>query len=172
MLTLLVSGSAIAYVFFVFLPIQKSIAGLRSELDSKRKFILEAQQLGAKVIELEERMESARALVNDWREHAPSEDEMATFIGQLSVLASEAGATPGRITPRESIGLASLRRHPAELAVEGSFSQLSEFLRRLESLPKTVWITKLNIQPTRENGEALRCEITFSVFADNSGNSD
>ena len=171
-LTLVISGAAMAYAFLIFLPIQKSIASLRSELDSKRQFILEAGKLGTRVTELTAELEQAEQVVASWREHSPSEEEMATFVGQVSVLASQAGATPGRITPGEAITLASLRRHPAEIAVEGSFSQLGNFLAELESLPKTIWISDLSLQLSSEDTDALRGEISFSVFADNSGDSD
>jgi len=171
-LTLLISGGALAYAFLIFVPIQRSIASLRSELDSKRQFILDAGSLEPRITELTAELQQAEKVVDSWREHSPSEEEMATFIGQVSVLASKAGAKPGRITPREAITLASLRRHPAEFSVQGSFSQLSHFLAELESLPKTIWINDLKLQRDGEDRETLRGEITFSVFADNSGKSD
>lgn len=171
-LTLLISGSALAYAFLIFLPIQRSITSLRNELAAKRQFILDAGSLGPRLAQLTVELEEAQAVVDAWREQSPSEEEMATFIGQVSVLASEAGATPGRITPREAITLASLRRHPAELAVEGTFAQLCRFVGRLESLPKTIWINDLTLQTAGENRETVRGEISFSVFADNSAKSD
>ena len=171
-LTLLISGVALAYAFLIFLPIQKSIASLRGDLAAKRQFILDAAALGPRLAQLTVELEQAQAVVDAWQEQSPSEEEMSTFIGQVSVLASEAGATPGRITPRQAITLASLRRHPAELAVEGTFGQLSDFLGRLESLPKTIWINDLTLQRAGKDRETLRGEISFSVFADNSGKSD
>lgn len=171
-LTLLISGGALAYAFLIFLPIQRSITSLRTELAEKRQFILDAGSLGPRLAQLAVELEEAQAIVGAWREQSPSEEEMATFIGQVSVLASEAGATPGRITPRQAITLASLRRHPAELAVEGTFAQLCQFLGRLESLPKTIWINDLTLQSVGENRATVRGEISFSVFADNSAKSD
>lgn len=171
-LTIAISGAVLGYAFLVFMPIQRSIGALRGELDAKRLFILEAEKLKAEVVELEARLKQAQFVVERWQQNAPSDEDMSTLIGQVSVLASETGAVPGRITPRDPITLAALRRHPAELAVEGTYLQLTDFLRRLELLPKTVWISNLRLEPAGEDGETLRCEISFSVFADNSGDSD
>ena len=172
LLTVVMSAGSLAFAFLVFLPIQRSIGSLRGELDAKRQFILEAEKLKSRIIEMEATLKKARSVVEAWQADAPSDDEMSTFIGQISVLASQAGAVPGRITPRHPIALASLHRHPAELAVEGTFLQLSDFLRKLESQPNTVWINALSLEPLSEDREVLRCEISFSVFADNSGDSD
>ena len=171
-LTLLISGSALAYAFLIFLPIQRSITSLRNELAEKRQFILDAGSLGPRLAQLDVDLDEAQVIVDAWRKQSPSEEEMATFIGDVSVIASEAGATPGRITPREPVTLASLRRYPAELAVEGTFAQLGKFLGELESLPKTIWINDLTLQSAGENRKTVRGEISFSVFADNSAKSD
>jgi Tfp pilus assembly protein PilO len=171
-LTVLIAGAVLAYAFFAFLPTQKSIAGLRSELAEQRKEVLERGSLEAEIVGLQSRIAVVRATLDAWREHAPTEQETATFIGVVSQLAQQAGARVERITPRSVVNMAALRQHPADLTVEGDFVQIADFLRSLEQRPETIWITRLNLTASGDAGASVRCELSFTVFTDNPGNSD
>jgi Tfp pilus assembly protein PilO len=171
-LTVLISGSALAYAFFVFLPTQKSIASIRSELEKQRKDVLELGSLENEIVGLERRIADVRATIDTWHEHAPTEKETTTFIGVVSQLAQQAGARVDRITPRSVVTMAALQQHPADLTVVGDFVQIADFLRKLEQRPETIWVTRLNLAASGESGVNVRCELSFTVFADNPGNSD
>ena len=171
-LTVLISGVALAYAFFVFLPAQKSIAGIRSELADQRNEVLELGTLETNIVDLENRIAAVRTTIDKWQEYAPTEQEMATFIGVVSQLAQQAGARLDRITPRSVVNMAVLRQHPADLTVEGDFVQIGDFLQRLERRPETIWITHVNLTASGEAGANVRCELSFTVFADNPGDSD
>ena len=171
-LTVLISAAALAYAFFVFLPAQKSIASLRSELAGQRKEILELGSLETEIVGLQRRIAAVRATLETWQEHAPTERETATFIGVVSQLAQQAGARVERITPRSVGNMAALRQHPADLTVEGDFVQIADFLRRLEQRPETIWITRVNLTASGAAGASVRCELSFTVFTDNPNNSD
>jgi Tfp pilus assembly protein PilO len=168
----LISGSALAYAFFVFLPTQKSIASIRSELAKQRNDVLELGSLENEIVGLELRIAAARAAIDTWQEHAPTERETATFIGVVSQLAQQADARVDRITPRSVVKMAALQQHPAEVTVEGGFLQIADFLRRLELRPESIWITRLNLAASGEAGVNVRCELSFTVFADNPDDSD
>ncbi len=171
-LTVLISGTALAYAFFVFLPAQKSIASLRTELEQQRREVVELGSLETKIVALQNRINVVRATLETWKRHAPSEHETATFIGVVSQLAQDAGARVERITPRSVVDMAALRQHPAELTVEGGFVQIADFLRALEERPETIWLTRLNLTASGEDGASVRCELSFTVFTDNPGKSD
>ena len=171
-LTVAISGTALVYAYFVFLPMQKSIAGLRSDLSEQRKDVLELSSLETEIVGLERRIAAVRATLEAWQEHAPSEQETATFIGVVSQLAQQAGARVERITPRSVVQMAALQQHPADLMVEGDFVQIVNFLRSLEQRAETIWLTRLNLTASGETGASVRCELSFTVFTDNPGNSD
>ncbi len=171
-LTVAISGAALAYAFFVFLPMQKSIADVRTKLTQQRAEVLELGTLENEVMQLEGRIEAVRTTIETWHEHAPTEQETATFIGVVSQLAQQAGARVERISPRTAVAMSTLRQHPADLTVEGDFVQIAEFLHQLEQRPETIWITRLNLVASGEAGANVRCELSFTVFADNPGNSD
>ena len=171
-LTVLISGVALAYALLVFLPTQKSIAGLRTELSKQRKEVLELGSLENEIVELERRITAVRQAVDQWQEHAPTEQEAATFIGVVSQLAQQAGARVERITPRAEVEMAALRQHPTDLIVDGSFGQIAGFLLLLEERPETIWITHLNLSASEKDEASVRCELSFTVFADNPGDSD
>jgi len=96
MLTVLISGSALAYAFFVFLPTQKSIASIRSELAQQRNDVLALGSLESEIVELERRIAAVRTTIDTWHEHAPTAQETATFIGVVSQLAQQAGVRVDR----------------------------------------------------------------------------
>ena len=169
--TVVVSGASLGYVFLVFVPIQESIASLRTELREQIKYVGRSATVDATIADLERRKRAANQVVQRWRDHAPSEHAMATFIGAVSELAEQAGAKAGRITPGNAITLASLRIYPAELAVEGDFYEIAAFLASLERRDETIWITNLNVQPI-ENTAKLTCQVRFTVFADKLADSD
>jgi len=172
MLTVLISGSALAYALFVFLPTQKSIASIRSELAQQRNDILALGSLESEIVELERRIAAVRSTIDTWHEHAPTAQETATFIGVVSQLAQQAGVRVDRITPRSLVKMSALEQHPADLAMEADFAQIADFLRQLEQRPETIWITRLNLAASGEAGANVRCELSFTVFADNPDDSD
>lgn len=77
-----------------------------------------------------------------------------------------------RITPQGVVKMSTLRQHPSDVTIEGDFVQISEFLRLLEERPETIWITRLNLSASGQAGANVRCELSFTVFADNPGDSD
>jgi Tfp pilus assembly protein PilO len=167
-LTVIISGTALAYALLVFLPTQKSIASLRSDLARQRNEVLELGSLEAEIVGLQRRIDVVRATIDKWQEHAPTEQETATFIGVVSQLAQQAGARVERITPRSVVKMAALQKNPADLTVDGDFVQIAEFLRSLEQRPETIWLTRLNLTASGETGANVRCELSFTVFSDNS----
>ena len=171
-LTVAISGAALVYALFVFLPTQKSIASLRSDLSQQRNEVLELGSLEAEIVSLERRIVTARATIDEWQEDAPTEQESATFIGVVSQLAQRAGARVERITPRSVVKMAAIQKNPADLTVEGDFVQIARFLRSLEQRPETIWLTRLNLTDKGKTGATVRCELSFTVFSDNSDNSD
>ena len=74
-LTVAISGAALAYAVFVFLPAQKSIASLRSELARQRSEVLELGPLETEIMELENRLVAVRSTIDSWKKHAPTEQE-------------------------------------------------------------------------------------------------
>ncbi|MBC8356505.1 MAG: type 4a pilus biogenesis protein PilO [Planctomycetes bacterium] len=171
-LTVGISAAAMVYAFFVFLPTQKSIASVRSELAVRRSEVLELGSLESEIVGLERRVGVVRETIGAWQSNSPTEQETGTFIGIVSQLAQQAGARVERITPRSTVNMAVLAQHPADVSVEGDFIQIANFLHRLERRPETIWITRLNLTASGESGASVRCELSFTVFADNPGDSD
>lgn len=171
-LTALISGTALAYAVFVFLPTQKSIASIRTELAEQRNEVLKLGALESEIVDLEQRIAAVRLTIDTWHEHAPTPQQTATFIGVVSQLAQQAGAKVERITPRSVVKMSALRQYPSDLTVDGNFVQIADFLRLLEERPETIWITRLNLSASGEAGENVRCELSFTVFADNPDDSD
>jgi Tfp pilus assembly protein PilO len=167
----LVSIGTIGYAFLVFLPTQQTIAGIRTELAEHRREVLELGTFETEIVALDHRLRAVRSAIHEWQQHAPTEQQIATFVGVVSQLAQQTGARVDRIAPRPAIEMSSLHQHPSDLSVEGSFVQIADFLRALEERSETIWITQLNLTASGETGASVRCELSFTVFADNPDNS-
>jgi Tfp pilus assembly protein PilO len=166
-LTIILAGSAIAYVAFVFLPGQRAIGEMRKQLHEKQEFIVQADRLTFAIQKAADDMQAALEFAEEWRSHAPSEGKLAATFGRITECAQTAGLAVQRFDPQPVVRLDSIWQAPVSLVAEGEFSQVFEFLGAIEALPSTVWIQNLRLENSGKVSGRLRCEMTLTVFADN-----
>ena len=68
--------------------------------------------------------------------------------------------------------MASISQVPVVLTVEGSYQQIFALLRLLDEAPNPIWEKEVIIQAIREKSDALRCQISLTIFADNRDSSN
>ncbi len=170
---LLLGLAVISSVAFVFLPREQAIAKLRTELETRELFILQNQHADAHIVSIEHDLEAARAYVDARVGSVPTDAEPVSVFGRIASEAKNSGAVTQSFQPRKPDDEQSLiRRSTAIMVTEGSFSQIFDFLGRLERLPIPLWLDDLQLQVADEDTNRLSCEMTLVIFADNRGNSD
>lgn len=170
-ITGLLAGGAVAYVYLVFLPGQRGIRVTRDALRERQTQLLQSDRLAVPIKLAEDQLVQIHRIADRWRQNAPPAAELSLVYSQISEQARQAGVAIRRLEPGTPSRLATLEQCPLELTLEGEYGQFVDFLQRLENLPPTIWIRNLQVQLQEkgEPGESLRCELSLTVFADISG---
>jgi len=160
------AGIALAYVLFCFVPGQQTIADLRESLQQKQHYVLESTKLVSVINDLERELDECHSFVNGWRAQAPSGSKLANLMGDITNQAEQAKVQIVSLLPAQTVQHAMLREMPFSIKVEGSFHAVADFLRRMESLPASIWFPIVNLKPAGEDGQDICCELTLSIFID------
>jgi Tfp pilus assembly protein PilO len=172
LITALLASLAVAYVAFVFVPAQASIATLRGQLNERRQHILQAQGLALPVEHASKQLAATREVSDKWRSAAPSAAELSANFAQLSAEAKAAGVVIERFDPQTPAELQVLSQHAVNVHFHGQFAAVFDFLRRIEELPATVWISHLRIATDGGPSATLRGELNLTIFVDRTGSAD
>jgi len=170
-ITTVLAAVALAYAFLVFLPGQKAIGKLRLELQEKQQFIAQSQMVAASVEDTKKRLDDTRQFAKDWQESAPGESELSLLFGQIADAAKQSSVRTVRFDPQPVKKMDTIWKISVALGVEGSFSQVMELFRRIETLPVTIWVEDVQMEATEKDTKDVRCELNLVIFADNPDNS-
>jgi Tfp pilus assembly protein PilO len=165
--TVPVAAAAVLYVVLFFLPGRRAIAELEQQVDTKQDYVAQSETLAAALVATEMELKKTRQYNQSWRQAAPSPGQLSTLYGKIYLLAKHAGVTTTRFDPEPVVALDALRKIPVAIACTGTFVQVSEFLRALESQPEALWIELLRIQRKEGDEENVDCEIGLVVFSGN-----
>jgi Tfp pilus assembly protein PilO len=164
--TALLAAVALAYLFFVFLPGQESIGELRAQVQERHQQILQAQSLTRTVALAHERLAAAQDVGQQWRADAPRHSELISHFASLTQQAEAAGVAIDRFDPLPAVELNLISMQSVTLQFHAPFAALFELLTRLEGLPGTLWVRDLRLHAANENDNALRGELTLTIFVD------
>src|SRR5262245_5700473 len=168
LITALLAAGAIAYVVFVFLPFQRSIAELRAQVQERHQQIMQAQSLGGTVAQARVRLVAARQVAQEWRKDAPKQAQLWTHFASLTRHAKEAGVAIDRADPLPAVELHLIAQPNVTMQFHAPFSAVFDLLERLEALPGTIWIRDLRLNANSESHNTLRGELTLTIFGDRS----
>ncbi len=172
LITALLASLAIAYVAFIFAPAQASIGSLRGQLNERRQHILQAQSLVLPIHHAETQLAATREVTDAWRVAAPDAAELSENFARLTAEAKASGVVIERFDPQTPAEMQVLSQHAVNVHFHGKFAAVFDFLRRIEELPATVWISQLRIGTDGETTATLRGELNLTIFVDRTGSSD
>ena len=169
---LLALAFALAYLFVLYLPGRRQVSELSDDLRSKQEYLATTDTLAAMLEATRGRLDATRQYNDTWAASVPSDVDVAAILGRVNALAVASGCTPTRFDPEPVVAMDKLRRVPVALGCTGEFTQISQFLYDIETLPRFVWIDRLHIESTGEAGGLIECELDLIIFAGNPDNSD
>jgi Tfp pilus assembly protein PilO len=172
LITALLAAGAIAYVVFVFLPAQRSIQELRSNVQERHQQILQAQTQVRTVALAQQRLAETREVGQQWRADAPQQSELITHFASLSKQAEAAGVTIERTDPSPAVEMHLLAQQNVVVQFQATFAAAFEFVRRIEAMPGTIWIRNLRLEAASETSNIVRGELTLTIFVDRADYSD
>jgi Tfp pilus assembly protein PilO len=162
---LAVTAGVAGYVFFFFVPGQRATAELRRELVSQKDYVLQSGEFSLKITELEKELERTKKFTHAWHAASPNDERLAHVFVKITEHANAANADIARFEPQPAEPLAYVRRVPLELAIEGNFLGIFEFIKRLETLDSELWIERMQFEPVPATAGRLRCELQLALFA-------
>jgi Tfp pilus assembly protein PilO len=165
-ITALLAAIAVAYAMFVFVPCQRSIALLQSQVQERQQQILHAQSLARPLIQARQRLAETREVSRQWRDEAPRHTELISHLASITRQAEAAGIAIERLDPLPAVELKVVAEQNVTLQFHGHFEQTFDLLRRLESLPGTLWVRDLRLTAPNETTNETHGELTLTIFVD------
>src|SRR5262245_20626835 len=104
-ITALLATLAVGYVLFVFIPCQRSINLLQSQVQERQQQILHAQSLARPLVQARERLAQTREVSRQWRDEAPRHTELISHLANLTRQAAAAGVKMERLDPLPPVEL-------------------------------------------------------------------
>jgi Tfp pilus assembly protein PilO len=166
LITGLLAAAAVAYVVFIFLPLQHSINALRGQVHERRQQIMQAQSLAGTVGQARIRLASANEVSRHWRSDAPRQAQLITHYASLTQQAQEAGVVISRLDPLPAVELNLIAQQNVTMQFHAPFAAVFDLLLRLEALPGTIWVRDLKLHTNNETDNTLRGELTLTIFVD------
>jgi Tfp pilus assembly protein PilO len=166
LITGLLAAAAVAYVVFIFLPLQRSIDVLQDQVQERRQQIMQAQNLAGTVAQARVRLVASRDVGQKWRADAPRQAQLITHYASLTQQAEQAGVAIDRLDPLPAIELNLIAQQNVTMQFHAPFSSVFDLIRRLESLPGTIWVRDLRLHANSETDNTLRGELTLTIFVD------
>ena len=120
LITGLLAAGSIAYVVFIFLPLQHSINGLRGQVHERRQQIMQAQSLAGTLGQSRVRLASADAVSRLWKSDAPRQAQLITHYASLTQQAEEAGIVIDRLDPLPVVELNLIAQQNVTIFVASS----------------------------------------------------
>lgn len=166
-ITILAGAAAVAYAMLVFVPGQRSIAGLRRQVREKELRISQNYQLAEPIRKLEAQVDASRAFADAWREKSPGANAVAPLYAEVIRRAKETGAEVTTMSPQAEQSLSLVGLVPVAMQAEGTYRSIHALVEQLETMPSKVWVDDLLLIPDREGGR-VRCTLKLMIFVDRS----
>ena len=104
---------AMAWVFIVFLPIQKAIGRLEDEAEQMRQYCKRSSCLMPVLRRTSRELDNTRDQIIYWDETAPSQRDLSALLGKITALARSSGLRTTRFDPEPIVAATQLPLRPA-----------------------------------------------------------
>ena len=166
------AASAVAYLFFLFLPRMRDIKAVMAEMRGKQEIIDRTASLRPAIELAEREMQEASLYLDKWHARCALPSELPTIFSKISYLAKANGTITKRFEPQQPVDYQTLDKMRVTLVVSGGFAAIEQLIKNLEELPVTVWIEALKMESAREAGQTTTCEVSLAIFTRNNEKSD
>ena len=134
--------------------------------------MVQGQSLAGPILRCRQQLTETNEVCLQWQTAAPSPGDLAQHLARVTQQAKAAAVTVERFEPQAALEMQVLSQHNVSVHFQGSFSQVFEFLARLEQLPGTVWFRDVRLAGGSEKQQALQGELTLTIFVDRTDYAD
>ncbi|GAA4422574.1 type 4a pilus biogenesis protein PilO [Bremerella cremea] len=153
-----------AFAVLVYLPISRSISAKRDALNLKLSLVGQEQSLLAQIDKYQAEVEEVQAFSSTWPEVTNVNFELSQLLGEVSTQAKQSGADSLRLEPGQIESLQALQRIPVRLGCKGTFQEIHDLIRRIETMPQQIWVERIELAPSDDTNHELSCEVEFEAF--------
>jgi len=183
LVTLPLVAISAAYLWLVFLPGQRVIAALETELDDKRAFIASGVHVAQCRVQFEAKLADLHTYCDRWQAKPCDSAGLAALYGEIAELLKASGVVTTHFSPGPTQKFDVLKKTALKIEYEGTFEQVASVLTSLETMPERLWVENVNLETLADSGvsirqkddkvgQIMRCQVTLVIFAGNSEKSD
>lgn len=162
----ILTGTIVAYLYFVFFPGMGNVRSLTADIATKRAFLAGDAALASRLRAAEAEEAATRAYVEKWSGAAVKPGDAARLYAALADCMKSAGVATTVFRPEPKQNFAVYERLPLTVACSGSFQQLQALLAAIEQLPQRIWIEEATFEREKD-GARMRCELKPAIFVNN-----
>jgi Tfp pilus assembly protein PilO len=152
-------------IVFLVMPKMSSVKEHQKQLDQAEQ---DGQQLAAQVAALLQAKHDAASVqrqVHALDQQIPTTAALSRLITQMKRAADLAAVDFVQISPGTPVsGTTGFSTIPTQINATGSYSTVTEFLYRLESMPRAVKVTNITLGPGPDGAPQLSLQLTANVF--------
>jgi Tfp pilus assembly protein PilO len=172
-----------AYLWLVFLPGQRVISALETELADKRAFIASGVHVSRCRVEFETKLADLRTYCEQWQAKPCDSAGLAALYGEIAELLKASGVVTTHFSPGPTQKLDILKKTALKIECEGTFEQVASVLTSLEKMPGRLWVENVSLETLADSGvsirknddkigQIMRCQVNLVIFAGNSEKTD
>lgn len=171
-ITATLAAATVLYLWQYDAPSRRAMAQQRQELDRLHHELQQTAALESQIRLLRRQEEQAARFLTENRPRLPESAGVGRLLASINDCAIKAGTQIEQFLPLAPVAFDQLHQVPLKLTVTGTITQVYTFLHHLESLPRTMWLSRLHLAPQGEDGETILCETEWVIFARDSEKSD
>ena len=171
LVTGVLGGLSVAFVFLIFLPAQRSISETNRCIEAKQAEILAASKAEVQIQQVASRVQKAKKYLEEWHQAAKTANDV---LDDITIAITDAGATVERFQPEPGDNYATLATTTVNLEVSGTTAQILNLLGDVEAMPQTVWISHFSLAPKEsfaDTDETVVAELRLIIFTGRVDNS-
>jgi len=170
---LLMAGGLIAaiaaYVAFVYLPRHREIDEKLKEVEQKTEFVESSHTLQPIVAQTEQQLHETNEVVNQWMKRSPQGGDFSAVFKGINQHIESSGTATSRFDPQPTIEMPAVNLASVSLGVSGTLPELALLLGRMERMPQTVWLERIELVAPRPGETQVRCEASVLAYSSNLG---
>ncbi len=149
---------------FVVTPRQDELHRMQEDARDVAAQIIARDQLGHEALTTEVELQQQQTRISSLDSQIPNKVQLGAFLEQLSDDTQNTNLRSIDVAPRSPHGAQGLGVLPIRMTFEGTFASLYEFLKRIESQDRIVYVSTMKTSRMDPGSRMLTTELTLQIF--------
>jgi len=149
---------------FVVTPRQDELHRVQEEARDVAAQIVARDELGREALATEVKLQHEQTRTSSLDSQIPNKVQLGAFLERLSDDTQEANLRSIDVAPRSPHKAQGLGVLPIRMTFEGTFASLYEFLKRVESQDRIVYVSAMQTSRMDPGSPMLTTELTLQIF--------